>query len=329
MRIRRYLLPLLAVALLVPALAVTGARVLEPSEGRWVRLVSFTPYATVLYACVLLLLLPGLVRKRGASRGVSGVVSVLVLPILGMHLLWASGSYVGSEPAAAAGQQTFTVMTANLFEGRADPASVVDVALAQDVDVVVLVEATPEALAGLREAGLDRAFPHQRGEAVEGVAGTVVVSRYGLSQVVPLHTTYRGFAMRVALPGGGIDLLAVHPFPPLGDARAWRADHRRVLRAATAAEGPAVIAGDLNATLDHQPVRELAERGFTSAAKLARSGWQPTWPAAGEVSVLGVAVPSLLQLDHVLVDEGVRVLDTDAVTVDGTDHRALVATLAL
>ena len=90
-----------------------------------------------------------------------------------------------------------------------------------------------------------------------------------------------------------------------------------------------MIVGDLNATMDHAPMRELVGRGYDDAATQAASGWQPTWPAAGEVSRFGLAVPSLLPIDHVFLSTGLRAVSTESVTIAGTDHRALVATVAL
>jgi len=90
-----------------------------------------------------------------------------------------------------------------------------------------------------------------------------------------------------------------------------------------------MIVGDFNATMDHAPLRELVGRGYDDAATEARSGWQPTWPSAGEVSRFGVPVPSMIPIDHVFLSVGLRALSTESITVDGTDHRALVASVAL
>jgi hypothetical protein len=76
-------------------------------------------------------------------------------------------------------------------------------------------------------------------------------------------------------------------------------------------------------------MRELEGRGFADAAEQANSGWQPTWPASGEMSVLGVPVPSMLAIDHVLLTEELVATHTRSVTIPDTDHRALLATLVL
>ena len=100
-----------------------------------------------------------------------------------------------------------------------------------------------------------------------------------------------------------------------------------IRRQAVALDGPVVLAGDFNATMDHRWMRELVGRGFDDAVVQARSRWQPTWPSAGEVSVLGLRPPSLLQLDHVLVNRGLRARGTMSLTIPGTDHRAVLAVL--
>jgi endonuclease/exonuclease/phosphatase (EEP) superfamily protein YafD len=83
----------------------------------------------------------------------------------------------------------------------------------------------------------------------------------------------------------------------------------------------------MNATMDHASLRGLVTDGFQDAATQARSGWQPTWPSAGEVSGFGVPAPPLIAIDHVLVRGGLRAVRTTTYEVDGTDHRALVARL--
>lgn len=329
MKIRCLLLGLLVAALMVPALMITTVRVFAPDGGHWVRLVSFAPYALAFYGLALLLLLLALAAGRGTWRRASGTLCLMILPLVALHMWWASGPYVGQSTASAKQGEAFTVMSSNLSFGDAEPSRVVEVAVKNDTDLLVLTEITPIALSRMRAAGLDQAFPYSQGETADGVAGTMVFSTYELGQSETLDTTFGGFQMTLALPEQSITLIAVHPHPPTGDAREWRADHAIVRRAAATADGPVVLAGDFNATVDHKPMRELKGRGFADAADLANSGWQPTWPSAGEMSLLGFSVPSTLAIDHVLVTREFRVTDTASVTIQGTDRRALLATLVL
>jgi endonuclease/exonuclease/phosphatase (EEP) superfamily protein YafD len=329
MKVRWVLLGVLTGLLLVPALLLTTARLLDLTGGTWVRLVAFTPYALVLYAAALLLLLLAWWRGRGFWRGTARLLVVVSLLGVMLHALWACGPYVGTPAAEAVAPHRLTVMTANLRLGQASTPRVVEVAVADEVDVLVLQEVTPQALSGLQGAGLGQALPHRAGKPAAGPAGTVVFSRYPLRRVQRLDTSFGSYAMDVRTPRGRVHLVAAHSRPPVGDVSDWRYDQGVIRHAARATSERTMIVGDLNATMDHLPMRTLVGIGFQDAATQADSQWQPTWPAAGEVSRLGFSLPSLVPIDHVLLSSGLRALRTDSATVEGTDHRALVATVGL
>ena len=46
------------------------------------------------------------------------------------------------------------------------------------------------------------------------------------------------------------------------------------------------------------------------------------------MAVAGVPIPPLMALDHVLVRGPLHATDTQTVSIAGTDHRALIATLS-
>ncbi len=326
MTLRRVVIGVLA-ALLLPAVVLTWARLLDPREGPWVRVVAFTPYAVPLYALAALVLGVAWWRAAGRRRTTARLLTLAVGLPLAVHLVWAAGPYVGPGTAPAERGSTFRVLTANLRLGRADPARVVRAAVEHRVDVLVLEEVTPTALAGMRAAGLGAAFGHRAGRPADGAAGTVVLSRRPIRHVRPLGTGLGGYRMEVRVPGGEVTLLAVHVRPPDAQARGWAADLSTVRGWAVGEDGPTVIAGDFNATPDHVAMRDLRGRGFDDAATQARSGWQPTWPSSGAESVLGVPLPPLLQVDHVLVNAALRATRTESISLPGTDHRALLAIL--
>jgi len=329
MKVRWVVLAVLVTLVLVPALLITTARVLQPTSGAWVRLVAFTPLATLLYAAAAVLLLLAWLRGRGIWRlAARALVLVSTLGVL-VHGYWASGPYLGSAAVAATQGATIRVMTSNLRLGEADTALVVETALHERVDLMVLEEVTPAALADLESAGIAQAYPHHAGRPAAGPAGTMVFSTWRLSHVQRVATGFGTYSAKVHAPGGGFDLVAAHPRPPIGSATQWREDQGMVRNAARSLTGPSLVIGDLNATMDHAPLRELDGRGYRDAATQARSGWQPTWPSAGVVSRLGFAVPSLLAIDHVLLRGGPSAVRTKTVTIDDTDHRALIAAIRL
>lgn len=99
---------------------------------------------------------------------------------------------------------------------------------------------------------------------------------------------------------------------------------QREIAALPAAEsdGPLrVIAGDLNATLDHAAIRDLLGTGYRDAAAETGAGLEPTW--------LAVSTVLRLTIDHVLADDRVAIEATSMHNVSGTDHRAVLAELTL
>ena len=83
--------------------------------------------------------------------------------------------------------------------------------------------------------------------------------------------------------------------------------------------------GDFNATLDHVPLRRLLAFGLRDAAEATNAGWQPTYPAPGSTTWLGLPVPPLVPIDRVLFSGGLAVSHMWRVTTAGADHVGVVA----
>jgi endonuclease/exonuclease/phosphatase (EEP) superfamily protein YafD len=322
MRLRWLLVGVVVTLLLVPAVLLTVARLLQPASGPVVRVVAFTPYAVPLYATAFLLLALSLVVGRGGWRPMRASVTVLCFGGLAVHAFWVSPLFAGAEAVADRGER-LRVMTVNLLRGQASAPQVVRVARRHGVDVLVLVEVDDRALARLRRAGLSETFPYQAGEPADGVAGTVVVADRDLVGEQRLPTGLGGYSVRA----GDVTVVAVHARPPVGGAAEWREDHLAIRRAAVERPDPTVIVGDFNATVDHRVMQELHGRGYVDAAVAANSGWQPTWPSDGRVRVAGARVPPLLAIDHVLTNDALEAVRTETYAIEGTDHRALLAVL--
>ncbi|MBB6626694.1 endonuclease/exonuclease/phosphatase family protein [Nocardioides sp. KIGAM211] len=337
MRARGVVLGLAALVVLAPAAFLTVVRATDPGSGRLIRAESFTPLALPAYAVVLVvaLLVLVLARRRGGGRGrgVAGagpaLVALVALVGLVLHAVWFAPRLLGANPPPADGARTLVVMTANLYAGHADGIELVRTASEEDVDVLVVEEVTTEELADMEAAGLADLFPFRIGEAhALDADGTMVFSRTLLGTAEPVDTGHESWLVRVTDPdvGDALTLLVVHPYAPTEPAQ-WRADHAAI-RAAVEDADPDLVVGDFNATLDHPPMRALGDLGLRSVAELANEGWQPTWPSNGIRGLLGVGLPPLVQIDHVLVGRRLAALGTHTVDVPGTDHRAVVAEVA-
>lgn len=320
--------PVLA-GLLLPALGLTVLRVLGPEPGLLVRWTSFAPLAIPLYAAALLLLVAKLVLPGRDSWRPWALVAAVTAAGLGVHLWWISPQFTGSAPEPAADGR-LQVVTMNLLKGAADPAMVVETAAVERADVLVLQEVTPDALRELDRYGLAEAFPYRAGEPREGVVGTMAFAVHRIRAVEKLETGFDSWAMNVVTPQGQLRLYAVHTQPPTAaHEKGWGEDLDILVEAAEEDRELDLLVGDLNATGDHAPFRRLtADADLRSAAELANSGWQPTWPDHRLHSVLGVALPLVVQIDHVLVGRSMTSTETRAFSVDGSDHRAVVAEVA-
>ena len=172
-------------------------------------------------------------------------------------------------------------------------------------------------------AGLKELLPYRTLEAEWNAGGTGLYARYPLTPLEGLFEVigHNMPAATMALPGTGpIEIVAVHPRPPLGSqVYEWTAAIDAFPSASP--DTIRILAGDFNASLDHAVMRRFLSRGYADAADRAGQGLTPTWPA-------NRSFPPLITIDHVVVDQRVNVNAVSVHTVPGTDHRAVFADLA-
>ena len=304
--------------LLLAGSVLTGARLLDPRSELGVQLQAYTPVAVLPYAVALVVLLVLAVRR--ATRRPALLVPVLVALVgLGLHAAWLAPSFAGEGREPAPGAVPTVVLSANVYFGRGDGRVLVREAADRGADVLVVSEVTPRTLAEMEDAGVDDLLPHRAGRPQAENEGTMVFSRRPISGATPVPgTSFDNLLVRT----GGLAVLAAHPAAPL-DPAAWREDHAALL-ALVRRERPDVVVGDLNATLDHAPVRALVDAGYRDSAELLNAGLQPTWPANGLYPVLGL-LPASAPIDHLLLAPGWTATRTGTVEVPRTDHLALIA----
>lgn len=316
------LVVVLAVAgvLLLAGAALTLARVTTPEPGWGLALTALSPWGLPAFAVALAGFLVAL--RLGGGRPVR-LPALLALAGLVTQAVWLGPAFVGDH---ADGPADLTVLQLNVRFGTADPGATAGLARRTGADVVALDELTPEALDALRDQGLTRRLPHHAGAAVEGEGGVEVFSRYRLTDVRRLDVRTGGWLVRVHAPTP-FWLVAVHADQPFVVPALWRHDLAVVGDVVGHLSGPRLVVGDLNATVDHAPLRRLLGAGLDDAAREANAGWQPTWPGAD--GPRGLRSVGLVAIDHVLLGGGVGAVSTDTAVVPGTDHRALVARLVL
>ena len=162
--------------------------------------------------------------------------------------------------------------------------------------------------------------------AREGAAGVGLWSRYPITGWSTDEGFTQGFvAAHLQLPGGRQLLtVAAHLVAPWPEPAAdWRADMARLDTALQQlpADTPVILGGDLNATPDMREFRGLLHNGFADGAAQAGAGITRTYPADS-------TVPPLIAIDHILT-RGATVTSMQTVSMPGSDHRALAATVVL
>nr|WP_042198266.1 endonuclease/exonuclease/phosphatase family protein [Kibdelosporangium sp. MJ126-NF4]CEL23304.1 Integral membrane protein [Kibdelosporangium sp. MJ126-NF4]CTQ94466.1 Integral membrane protein [Kibdelosporangium sp. MJ126-NF4] len=291
---------------LLRLLGVTGNRYI-------IGTVALTPYIGVVG---LVLGAFGLLMRRWIFGGVvlafAMVVSAAVVP------------RVISDKQPTVFGPRLTVMSANLYVGRADAVALLDMVRQHNVEVLSLQELSPAMVQDLDRAGIDRVLPYRLFEPQRGGAGSGLASKY------PLRPTQIADPATFAQPSAIVDLpgvvdpevLVVHTAPGVEEqwAGTWKAELAE-LPGTTTKSNPRMLIGDFNATLDHPDLRDVISRGYVDVAERHGSGLTPTWPA-------GIWPPPVT-IDHFLVDALCAVVDYQVFDLPGSDHRAVLATLNL
>jgi len=195
---------------------------------------------------------------------------VLSLFGVGLHVAWLVPSYAGEH---AEGPVDLTVLGFNMQVGEADIGATTRLVEREDPDVIVLTEATPEAVQALAAQGVggpESPWPHQGGQPLPSIAGTVALSAFPLSGEQRIDVDTGVFRMRVEAPTP-FWLTAVHTTQPLNSNERWRHDFGLLVTDAREVDGPHIAVGDFNATLDHGRMRDLLATGLRDAASEANA----------------------------------------------------------
>lgn len=314
---------LVVVGLLLGSLLLALVRVVDPEARRLIELVSLSPVGLPLAVAALL---GALVLRAVRGQRVAAVAVVVAVCLVTVHAWWLAPSYAGSRPAG--GPASLVVLAQNFEYG--DAQALVELVREEDVDVLVVTDADSSRIDPLLAAGVGEWLPHSAGI---GEGGAVVLSRLPVTGTALLYAESESRLVGLEAPGiGAVTIAAVHTRPPYAPS-AWRHDHEQVRTALAGvladADRAVVVAGDLNATLAHAPVRRLVDLGLTDSAVQANAGWSPTWPSGAHQHRLGLTVPAFAAIDHVLTSPVLVATSSRTVDLPGADHRAVLATISV
>ncbi|GAB3809718.1 endonuclease/exonuclease/phosphatase family protein [Kribbella italica] len=309
------------------------------------QLVAFRPQMLVVALVVGLLLLLRW-RLLGAL--------LLLLTLTGVAL--AAPRAISDPEPPEPGSRALTVMVANVYGGGADPEQVAKLIRGQRPDLVSLPEAKVDVRERIQEelTGLGyHGYTVQANSAPESATSVLVSATLGKVEftaetldpgrvnaavpstepptgkpepdqagVVQQTTTRFGHIVVTGGTLGNLRLIAYHGYPPLpSEVTAWKQD-LVVLRKWCSSEVPTIVAGDFNATTDHADFRDALGKNCRSVGPAVGEGLQGTWPADRPAF-------ARTQIDHVVAGAGVEPSRFKTYEIDGTDHRAVVAAVAV
>lgn len=238
---------------------------------------------------------------------------------------WRVRSAGGRPEAVPDGAPTFTLLSANALGRNKRATDFAAAVAAVEADVVLVVEASDLVLDALEAAEIEH--HHGRGvvERRPLWSGCGVWSRHPTERLGGGDAGHAFVAVRVQLPSGPVDVLALHTWAPVrrGSGRRWRESFDRLAEVVQRLDGPVVAAGDYNATLGHHPLRRfLARTGLRDAHTAAGRGRARSWPVSKRLPLLGL-------IDRVAVPDELAVRSIDEVRLPGSDHLAVLTTLAV
>lgn len=312
---------------LLATLPVLVLSVLRAVPVEWpvlaVQLLSFTPWLAVPAAVAVALAVVGRSRWLQVSAGVLLVCQAFWLFPLDT-----------TRPAAASAGATLplTVMNINSEFGEADSGAIVRLVRDNGVALLAVQEHTQGLQDRLSAAGLDGVLPYRISKPTNDAGGSALYSRYPMELIghVP-DTPFKMPTVRLVAEEHGVvsvlEITNVHVLPPV-DVRVaqWRSDLAAVGRLAER-PGNRLLIGDFNATYDHAEFRALLGTGpdgpdLVDVGTASGSRLTPTWPMEG------LLLPGIT-IDHLVTSPQVGSTGYQVRRVPGTDHAAVLASLAI
>ena len=229
------------------AARLAGADRLRFTEAWAVPLLSLTPQVTAgAWASAPLL--------RGAGPAAATAVAAAALTA-------AVGPRAVPHCQPPAAGPVLRVLTANLLVGRAVAEVVVELVCRKHADVLFVQELSDDAAARLQQARLGDLLPYRVTQPTpHGTRGSIY-ARYPLrGEPLAAPVSAARCTARLDLPSGQfVQLACIHAAPPKPP---WSPDATARWRSQLSAlpapgDGPHILAGDFNATLDHAQFRRL------------------------------------------------------------------------
>jgi endonuclease/exonuclease/phosphatase (EEP) superfamily protein YafD len=256
-------------------------------------------------------------------RALTAVATALV--VAHVVLVWPEATAGHPVPSAARTAPSLRVFDANVLSGNPDASGFGAEINAAHPDVVVLEESSPAFVEALDRTVPGR-YPYRFTVDRTDPFAFALLSRLPLTDSSVVMVGGRPLAVRstIQAPTGPQRLVAVHTVSPTGGHRQeWAAGLSEIRRLAALETGNLLVVGDFNATWGNRGFRALIDDGFSDAAAARGHPFSMTWPRNRPL------VPPLVRIDHVLTRGVLSVTSIRTGAGHGSDHRPLIADVAL
>ncbi len=283
----------------------------------------------ILDAFTLILFLPAwpialvaLWRRRWALAGASILLAAVQVVLVAPELL-----ATNSLPRGVRGASTLRVFDANVYQNNPSMTGYAQEIRRDQPDVVTLEEASPADLHALIASGALKHLPYRLWNHAYGSRSLVIASRYPLGPMAESSVDGQPYLARttVTLPRGHLILWVVHTTAPVEPGvREWNDELDGVDRLLRSNHPhPLLMVGDFNATWGNRGFRAILSTGLTDAGAARGEALDMTW------SQLMFVLPPLVRIDHIVTGPGIVVTSIHTEPGPGSDHRALLARVAM
>lgn len=314
------------------------------ATGRLVpELASFIPLALIPAAICFVLAL--LWHRRALV-----VVSFFALAI---NAYWHAGYFIPTQRVSTAAENAVLsgvadtsdsyarIMTLNTLNGYASAVDVVRICREQNVEVLCLQEMTSGMVQDLINAGIDEVLPYrvvsEEATAISNGGRNAIYTKAPMSNItgnlLPIDTSSMP-AVDITIGNQTVRFVSVHPNSPVRGAQDLWDEGLSIIGSLSNYYHSYVVMGDFNSTWDHVRFRELLGSTFVDASQQSGEGFHMTYPSDGaSLTIKGHTIefpcPSLIEIDHIVYSKnsGIVISSLETVSVSGTDHKALLATL--
>ena len=273
------------------------------------------------------LLLPAYPLAIAAAATRKRALAAVAVALALGNVVWVNDMYrTGTVDTAPAGSTTMHLVTANMLFDNPDAAGFAADLLLTGADVITLQEVTSQHLDDLRAAGLLAAYPYQVLDPQPKFHGSAILSRLPIADGGRIDVAGSPMTQAdVVTAAGTVRIVSVHTVAPVNEENTpiWQAQMEALGGFGGQTSPPLVMAGDFNATGDHEPMSALlAAHGLRDAFTEVGRGVGATWPQWDNPMI------PLMRLDHVVVTDTVKVLSAEVQPSPGSDHRRLSVELA-